>query len=700
MDRTRGLSRRTRLGILGALVGALALAAALFSGRSGSGAQAVARDGSFAIAMPPSSEAAPGRASAAAPARAHGPTVALLRKGRTFKGDVRRLPRLRPALSPGGEGAESESHTPSPLAVRLDSAAQMGPPGTAPAPAPAASVSFAGLDCKNVTGNSGCAALPPDTFGEVGPEYYVQTVNTSVGIFTKSGSVAAAFTFPSLWAAAGTGTPCDTYTAPARDPQVVYDSAADRWLLLVFASTRDATGAQVPPFYECFAVSRTGDPVTGGWNFYSLLVPDRIPDYQKIGIWPDGLYMTGNMVLGGSFANVRLWALNKSEMEAGAPTHAQSFDLPFVVDGEGVINVLPSTYHTVTGAPPAGRPNLMSEIGGPSGNRVVRVWKFHVDWSNPALSTLSAPTQVKAANWTEAPARVPAKNGNDLWTLGHTEMAPAQYVNLGGTEALWVMHGVASPGNSTLVSPRWYQLNVSGGTIATKSPLQQSTWAPDSTLARWMPSLAVDKLNDMAIGYSVTSSSIFPGIRYAGRLATDSSSTLGRTERSLIEGTASTCCTFPSGKLDYYWGDYSSMAIDPNGCDFWYTNEYFLAPQPTTLAENNWLTRIGSFRLNPSCVPTKFASTLTADLASGVSGGTVTLSATLKRASVSLSGKTVAFTRNGASVGSAVTDASGVATLPGVSLAGIAPGTYAIGATFAGDAAYISSAGSSVLTVG
>src|SRR4051794_5915285 len=166
MDRTRGLSRRTRLGILGALVGALALAAALFSGRSRSGAQAVARDGSFAIAMPPSSEAAPGRASAAAPARAHGPTVALLRKGRTFKGDVRRLPRLRLALSPGGEGAESESHPPSPLAVRLDSAAQMAPPGTAPAPAPAASVSFAGLDCKNVTGNSGCAALPPDTFGE------------------------------------------------------------------------------------------------------------------------------------------------------------------------------------------------------------------------------------------------------------------------------------------------------------------------------------------------------------------------------------------------------------------------------------------------------------------------------------------------------------------------------------------------------
>src|SRR5206468_4441326 len=127
-----------------------------------------------------------------------------------------------------------------------------------------------------------------------------------------------------------------------------------------------------------------------------------------------------------------------------------------------------------------------------------------------------------------------------------------------------------------------------GGNIVTSAPLQQSTWAPDPPLARWMPSLALDKDGNMAIGYSASSSSLFPGIRYAGRLASDPLSTLGQTETSLIDGTASQCCTFSlNGPVNNRWGDYSAMTIDPDGCTFWYTTEYYQSPQPTTLAEDN-----------------------------------------------------------------------------------------------------------------
>src|SRR4051794_18097516 len=91
MHRTHGLSRRTRLWILGAVVGALALSAALFSGRSRSGPEAAAPNASFAAAIPSAPgarpAAAPSRTSAAAPARAHGPVLTLLRKGRSFDGD-------------------------------------------------------------------------------------------------------------------------------------------------------------------------------------------------------------------------------------------------------------------------------------------------------------------------------------------------------------------------------------------------------------------------------------------------------------------------------------------------------------------------------------------------------------------------------------------------------------------------------------
>ena len=125
-----------------------------------------------------------------------------------------------------------------------------------------------------------------------------------------------------------------------------------------------------------------------------------------------------------------------------------------------------------------------------------------------------------------------------------------------------------------MTSPRWYQINVTGGTVVTSGPVQQSTWAPDATVARWMPSLAVDKDGNMAIGYSASSSALFPAIRYAGRLFTDPANTLGQTETSLIEGTASQCCNFSDGSVNNRWGDYSAMTIDPDGCTFWYTTEY------------------------------------------------------------------------------------------------------------------------------
>src|SRR5439155_20009449 len=95
-------------------------------------------------------------------------------------------------------------------------------------------------------------------------------------------------------------------------------------------------------------------------------------------------------------------------------------------------------------------------------------------------------------------------------------------------------------------------------------------------------------------------------------------------------------------------------------------------------------------RLKPSCTPSTFATTLAASPAIGQSGGIATLSATLKRATVALAGKTVSFTLNGTPAGSAATDANGVATLQNASLAGISAGTYptGVGASFAGDSAY------------
>ena len=97
-------------------------------------------------------------------------------------------------------------------------------------------------------------------------------------------------------------------------------------------------------------------------------------------------------------------------------------------------------------------------------------------------------------------------------------------------------------------------------------------------------------------------------------------------------------------------------------------------------------------------------TTLTVQPATTTFGGTTTLAATLTKTSDSstVSNKTVSFTLNGSSVGNAVTNANGVATLSNVSLSGINAGSYPNGVvtSFAGDSGFAASTGSASLTVG
>ena len=602
------------------------------------------------------------------PTQAGPPNVLELQRGRPFVNDLRSLPANLPTQRERrpDRGDEREEPPLQALAGPGDRAAQtVAPAVAAPPPGSGSGAgSFAGLDFA-AFGDG----WPPDTNGDVGPTYYIQTVNTSVGIFRKSDGVrVAAFSFDTLMSQGNFGNACDN--GNFGDPTVVWDPAADRWIISDFAFALNGSGTPVAPYFECFAVSRTGDPVTGGWNFYALQTTDLFPDYPKLAVWPDGLYLTASMFRGNAFRHVRVWALNKAQMYAGVPASTVTFNLPSSVQGTTVFTGLPSTYHAVTGAPPPGRPNFISVIWSA---KVARVWKFHVDWTNPANSTLTGPSNVALATWGAGPTTVPAKNGNALDTLRERLMMQSQYTNLGSVESLWLTHTVANPLNTALASPRWYQLNVTGGTVVTTGPLQQSTWAPDSAVARWMPSLAVDKDGNMAIGYSASSATMFPAIRYAGRLSTDPASTLGQSETSLIEGTASQCCNFSDGSINNRWGDYSAMTIDPDGCTFWYTTQYYESPQPTSSGGNNWQTRIGSFKY-PSCTPNSGTATLQ---------GTVTSSAT----SNPISGALVT-----AGSSSTTTDGSGQ-----YALGSLTPDTYTVTASASGytnaSASVVASAG-------
>ncbi len=449
-----------------------------------------------------------------------------------------------------------------------DTAVQSSALGAA---APAASSSFEGIG----GGLPGFTVqyAPPDTNGAVGPNDFVQTVNVSFAVFSKTGSVRyGPVAINTLFT--GFGGLCETDNDG--DPTVVYDQLANRWVITQFAVS-GADGTSVP-YLECVAISTSGDP-TGTYYRYSFPL-SRFPDYPKLGVWPDAYYMSTNDFNGNTFAGATTWAFDRAKMLAGQPATAQTFHLSTAYGG-----LLPSSLDGKT-QPPAGSPNYFVSLGTSTS---LYLWKFHADFANAANSTLVGPSSIAVAGYTELCGGVPcirqAGTAQKLDSLGDRLMYRLAYRNFGDHESLVVTHSVAPGAGGGGV--RWYEIRNPGGTPVV---YQQSTYAPD-TQYRWMASAAMDRSGDIGIGYSLSSASINPAIAYSGRLAGDPLNTL-QAETILISGTGSQTSTLNR------WGDYSSMVVDPvDDCTFWFTTEYL-----TTNGTFNWNTRIGTFKF-PSCVP-------------------------------------------------------------------------------------------------
>jgi uncharacterized repeat protein (TIGR01451 family) len=556
------------------------------------------------------------------------PKETRLNRAKPFNGDLRSLPYIPPVKKEKPE-REPPRVVPVPYgqsgttSTKNSAAASPAQEGSAPelsAPAPAPLSTFIGLDFTNWG-----AGRPPDTVGDVGPTYFIQSVNSSVGIYQKSDGVrVAAFTLDTLMSQGNFGNICDTENFG--DPVILYDSFEDRWIISDFAFQLDAQQNVSPQVaLQCTAVSKTGDPVSGGWNFYYINTTGGLGDYPKFGVWPDGIYMSTNMygyAATAGFNNARLYAFNKAQMYAGSPTvQTVQFDLP-----SSEFALLPSNARLQTGTPPAGSPNYLTEVW--NFLNVVSVYKFHVDWNSISLSTLTGPFDSTSATWwaqfdrsgtgafdETAPT---LSQAND--TLYPRVMMQNQYSNIGGVESLWNSQ-TAGAGNpttnvtSTQAAVRYYQLNVTGGTVAA-STVQNFTYSPDATIYRYMPSSAVDRAGNMAIGYSTSNAATHPGIKYAGRLSTDAVNTISQTEQTMFQGTG-------SQNTSNRWGDYAAMTLDPDGCTFWFTSEYY------AVTGGNWQTRIGSFKF-AQCTPVggggAVSGTVTANPGGApLQGATVTL---------------------------------------------------------------------------
>lgn len=414
--------------------------------------------------------------------------------------------------------------------------------------------------------------IPPDNNLAVGPNHIVEIVNTSVAVYTKNGTLLSGPTnIPTLFA--GIGGICTQYVV---DPIALYDRPADRWVI-------SGIGLDyISSYGECVAVSTTSDP-TGSYSLYFYSFGSTLNDYPKLGVWAtasNSSYLVTYNLNGGQ---ADICGLDRTKMLAGNSNAAQLCQLAPANES----SYLPSDMDGPT-VPPDGTPGLfLTWQNNNPGQLYLR--KLTLNFG-AGTATLSSPTAINVANDNLACGSgfgtcVPQPGTTQkLDTLGDRLMYRFAIRHFPDHDRAVVSHAVQ---NGSQVAFRWYELYDPAGNVTLN---QQGTFAPDTTY-RWMGSMAEDKNGNIGVGYSASSSSVFPAIRFTGRVPSDPPGSL-ESEASIQEGAGSQT----GGTYANRWGDYTAMQVDPSDdCTFWYVNEYEQAS-----GYRNWTTRVASFAF-PGC---------------------------------------------------------------------------------------------------
>lgn len=418
---------------------------------------------------------------------------------------------------------------------------------------------------------------PPDTTGDVGMNYYIQSINGSSGsqfsIYDKTNGTLVSG--PTNMETLGSG----NCASGAGDPIVLYDEMADRWLMSEFSSFGNNL---------CVYISQTSDPVSGGWFAYSFASP-TFPDYPKYGVGVDAYYVGTNE------SSPTVYALDRTAMLAGnaaGMVRLVAADLA----GFGFQMIQPADHEGSTDMP-AGTPGYFlrhrdDEVHNAGSNNptedYIELWEFNVDFNNTNNSTFTKVNDFAVAEFDSDLCGLfsffcfpQAGSSTTLDPLREVVMFRAQYRNFTDYEVI-VGNLVVDVDGTDHGGIRWFELRRENGSWSLH---QEGTYSPDEK-NRWMGSIAMDKDGNIALAYSWGSSVDFPGIRYTGRLATDAAGLMTEAETTLVNGT--------SHNASNRWGDYSHLALDPvDECSFWYTNQY-------GRQNGQWGTHITRFRFD-SC---------------------------------------------------------------------------------------------------
>ncbi len=453
--------------------------------------------------------------------------------------------------------------------------------------------------------------LPPDTNGDVGPDVYIQYINTDWVIIDKdTGNFVAPGVMEGNTFWAGFGGVCET--SNAGDPLVLYDKLADRWIFTQF--TGSATNRQ------CFAVTTTNDPA-GPYNRYEFDFSPDFNDYPHLSIWTDasgersGYYLTTHDFMpdgmgGFNFLQASFSVVDRDAMLAGDPSTIVRFtDTGFAsASSFGAL----SAHLESTDLPPAGtcapfahnRADLDSYL----------LWDLCVDWDNPGDSTLTGPSVLASSTVfdnavDDVPQPPPAPAGSELDNfVGNTmyRVSARAYPPESGLPVELVLNHSSNAGDG-VSGVRWVQIalptgdDIFVGGFETSEPLpngqakilDEGLYSPDDDF-RWMAGISIDQSRNIGLGYTVSSTTTFPSVRYTGRTPSEPPGLL-LDEQSCVVGSGVQTFVDATGRAGR-WGDYSSMSIDPEDqCTFWMSVEYI-----TNTGTADWENRVCSFRF-PDC---------------------------------------------------------------------------------------------------
>jgi hypothetical protein len=400
--------------------------------------------------------------------------------------------------------------------------------------------------------------IPPDTIGAVGPNHFVEAVNTTVGIYDKGTG--------NLLSSRGLG----TFFSPLggvlsqTDPFVSYDTFTNQFVVGMIDFNSAVSRLDL-------AVSNTSDP-TGSWTFsrydmtHDSISGTYLSDYPRFGYNADAYVISFNMFPSPSGTqHVDTLSVRKSDLAGFVfawPTGTVQFP-----------GMSPAVMHDAAPGDP------MWLVGGPGQFPPnIRVFKMTNELSgSPTVTASAVPVPSYAAM--SAPRQ---PGGTMSWTFDTRIFNAAMR---GGM--LVATHGVRV-GSADVA--RWYEFDTTG---ATPTLAQEGQVNPDASTDTYFPTIDINAAGSLGLTYIESSPSEFMSMYVTGRTTADPPGTM---ETPVVAFQGASNYTVPRA------GDYSGISVDPsNGLTFWAANEYKGASFST------WNTGLASFDVASVATATHFS---------------------------------------------------------------------------------------------